>query len=123
MRAHFDDAEVQGWQPLDGTYDLPDRDDEHVVAAAVVAGAGAIITHNERHFPQAKIPAGIQVLPPEDFAANTVALDPIRARAAIGAIVERSGTRGPRRTEEEVLEILVSRYGMTRAVELIRQAS
>jgi predicted nucleic acid-binding protein len=95
MRAHFDDAEVQGWQPLDGTYGLPDPDDEHVVAAAVVAGAGAIVTYNERDFPPARLPAGIQVLAPQEFAANTVALDPIRARAAIGAIVERSGNPGP----------------------------
>jgi len=94
MRRHFDDAEVQGWQPLEGTYGLPDPDDEHVVAAAVVAGAGAIITHNRHDFPTALFPAGIQLLPPQEFAANTVALDPIRARAAINAIVERSGNRG-----------------------------
>lgn len=121
MRSNFDDAEVQGWQPLEGTYGLPDRDDEHVVAAAVVAGAGAIITHNGRDFPQETIPAGIQVLPPQEFAANTVALDPIRAKAAITAIVERSGRHGPHLTEGEVLALLVTRYGMDRAVELIRE--
>jgi len=30
MRSHFDDAEVAGWEPLDGAYGLPDPDDEHV---------------------------------------------------------------------------------------------
>src|SRR5690554_3932930 len=39
MGAAFDDACVQGWEPLDGSYGLPDRDDEHLVAAAVVGGA------------------------------------------------------------------------------------
>lgn len=121
MRSHFDDAEVQGWQPLEGTYGLPDPDDEHVVAAAVVAGAGAIITHNKKDFPQVTLPAGIQVLSPQEFAANTVALDPIRAQAAITAIIERSGRRGPHVTEAEILEVLVTRYGMDRAVELIRE--
>jgi len=95
MRIHFDDAEVHGWQPLEGTYGLPDPDDEHVVAAAVIAGAGAIVTCNERDFPLARLPAGIQVIPPQEFAANTVALDPVQARSAIVAIVGRSGNRGP----------------------------
>lgn len=121
MRSHFDDAEVQGWQPLEGAYGLPDPDDEHVVAAAVVAGAGAIITHNKKDFPQVTLPVGIQVLSPQEFAANTVALDPIRAQAAITAIVERSGRRGPHLTKAEILEVLVTRYGMDRAVELIRE--
>ncbi|WP_425540542.1 PIN domain-containing protein [Rhodococcus opacus] len=38
MREHFDDALVTGWEPLEGTFSLPDPDDEHVVAAAVVGG-------------------------------------------------------------------------------------
>lgn len=122
VRRAFDDAEVQGWEGLEGTYGLPDPDDEHLVAAAVVAGAGAIITHNLRHFPLAKLPAGIRALPPAEFAASTVSLDPIRARAAVAAIVARSGRRGPPLTHDEVLDTLADRYGMTRAADIIRQA-
>ncbi|MGR6317476.1 PIN domain-containing protein [Micromonospora soli] len=76
MRRHFDDAEVHGWEGLEGTYGLPDPDDEHLVAAAVVANAGAIITLNVRDLPAIKIPAGLQVLSPQEFAANIVSLDP-----------------------------------------------
>jgi hypothetical protein len=122
MRTAFDDAEVEGWEGLAGTYDLPDRDDEHVVAAAVVSGAGAIVTHNVKDFPAGKIPNGLEVVSPAEFAANTVALDPLRAFDAIVAIVERSGRNGPRIGIEEVLKILVNRYKMTHAVELVRQA-
>ncbi|MBD7918459.1 PIN domain-containing protein [Cellulomonas sp. Sa3CUA2] len=41
MRSAFDDACVTGWEGLEGTFGLPDQDDEHVVAAAVVGNAGA----------------------------------------------------------------------------------
>jgi hypothetical protein len=120
MRSAFEDAEVHGWQGLDGTYGLPDPDDEHVVAAAVVAGAGAIITHNLRHFPPDRLPIGISALPPAEFAASTVSLDPVRARAAVAAIAARSGRKGPPLTEDEVLDTLADRYGMIRTAEILR---
>lgn len=122
MRIAFEDAEVPGWQGLEGTYGLPDPDDEHVVAAAVVAGAGAIITHNLRQFPPDRLPLGVSALPPAEFVANTVSLDPVRGRAAIAALVARSGRRGPPLTEDEVVDTLAGRYGMTRLAEILRQA-
>src|SRR5664280_350938 len=60
MRRVFDDAEITGWEGLDGTYGRPDPDDEHVVAAAVVAGAGAIVTLNTKDFPAALLPSGLE---------------------------------------------------------------
>jgi len=123
MRTAFDDAEVHGWEGLDGTYGLPDPDDEHVLAAAVVAGAGAIVTHNLKHFPCDRLPSEIEALPPNEFAANTVSLDPIRARAAVSAISARSGRQGPHLTEEQVLDAIAARYDMTAVVQVLRTAS
>lgn len=120
MRGAFGDAEVEGWEGLEGAYGLPDPDDEHVVAAAVVAGAGAIVTRNTKHFPQLRLPSGIKVISPAEFATNTVALDPSRAHVAVGTIASRSGRKGPRLTEDQILDMLVVRYHMTDAVEILR---
>jgi predicted nucleic acid-binding protein len=120
MRRAFDDAEVIGWEPLAGSYGLRDADDEHVVAAAVVGNAGAIVTLNTKDFPAALIPNGIAVIKPAEFAMNTVCLDPSTALRAVNEIAARTGTEGPKRTVEELLDHLVRLYGMDQAVDEIR---
>lgn len=120
MRSVFDDAEVTGWEPLVGTYALPDPDDEHVLAAAVVAGAGTIVTSNVKDFPGDKVPATIDVRRPAEFAANTVALSPAAAERAVGELAARSGRHGRSFTATEVLDALAHRYGMGEAVGYLR---
>jgi hypothetical protein len=120
MRRAFTDAEVHGWEGLEGTYGLPDPDDEHVVAAAVVGGAGAIVTHNTKDFPEGALPLGVQVLSPQQFADDTVALNPARALAAIEAIANRPGPSGSRRSGPEILDRLHKVYGMRNTAELLR---
>jgi hypothetical protein len=64
MRLVFDDAVVLNWELLEGSFGLADPDDEHVLAADVAGGAGAIVTHNLRDFPRAKVSAHIHVVAP-----------------------------------------------------------
>lgn len=123
MRREFADAEVQGWEPLEGTFGLPDPDDEHVVAAAVIAGAGAIVTENFKDFPSDKIPPSIQVLSAREFARNTVALNPQYALVAVQEIARRSGRHGEALTVDKILKVLRDRYGLIEAVEMMVEAS
>ncbi|SNY87658.1 PIN domain-containing protein [Nocardia amikacinitolerans] len=117
MTNAFDDALVRGWEPLEGSFGLPDPGDEHVVAAAVVGSAGALVTENFRDFPASLIPTGLQVVGAAEFAANTCAVDPARALAAIQKISLRR--RDPAQTVDQLLDILATRYKMHEAVELM----
>jgi hypothetical protein len=122
MRTAFPDAEVRGWEPFEGTYGLPDPDDEHVVAAAHLAGAGAIVTANFKDFPPSLIPANIEVISAQEFALNTVALSPTGALAALAHISARYGRNGPPRSVADLLTVLAERYGMSDAVDLLISA-
>jgi len=103
-----------------GTYGLPDPDDEHVVAAAVVGGAGVIVTHNLRDFPRERLPDGVDVQSPAVFAHHAVSLNLAAALRAIATIADRSGRHGPLLDVSSVLDLLDQRYGHTDAVALLR---
>lgn len=78
MSKAFDDALVTDWEPLDGTCGLPDPDDEHVVAAAVMGNAEVIVTENLKHFPDLKLPGSIRALSARDFVYDTVRYTTLR---------------------------------------------
>ncbi|QSE84637.1 PIN domain-containing protein [Rhodococcus koreensis] len=118
MREHFDDALVTGWEPLEGAFSLPDPDDEHVVAAAVVGGAGVIVTLNRKDFPRERVPGNIRVISPAEFAGDTVSVSPAAAARAVDMLAARLAR--PPMTADEVLDQLVTRYGMDDAVALLR---
>ena len=120
MRSAFDDALVTGWEGLDGTYGLPDPDDEHVLAAAVVGNAGAIVTDNLKHFPAAKVPSHINVITGREFAENTADVNPEAAVRALIAISRRHALTP--HTPREVLELLVARYSMNELADILDDA-
>lgn len=119
MSTAFDDALVNGWESLEGTYGLPDPDDEHVVAAAVMGNAEVIVTGNLKHFPEEKLPASIRAVPAREFAYDTVRQHLTQACRAVITICERSGRHGPKLTAADLLTILDERYKMTDTAELL----
>lgn len=118
MTREFDDSLVTGWEGLEGTFGLPDPDDEHVVAVAVVAGADVIVTSNIKDIPATMIPSHVDVQTPQEFLANTVTVDPRRAATAVRAMVGRY--RKPALTVGQLLDILETRYGLAEAVDVLR---
>lgn len=120
MRDSFGDSLVYGWEGLEGTYGLPDPDDEHILAAAVVGGAGSIVTDNFKDFPKAKVPLGIQVISPQNFAYETVSLRPNLGLAAVEAMSARTGRKFPTQSPDQILAILDERYNMKETTDLIR---
>lgn len=62
------DSLIAGHRDLIPSLALPDPDDRHVLAAAIHAGADAIITFNLKDFPKAiAAQYNIEILHPDDF--------------------------------------------------------
>jgi hypothetical protein len=80
------DADVQGWELHMEGLALPDSDHRHVLAAALAAGAGTILTMNLRDFPPSALAAtGIEVVHPDRFLCDINDADPDLVRASTEA--------------------------------------
>jgi len=67
MRTAFPEAEVDGWEALEGEM-LNHPDDRHVLSLAVHARARTVVTANLKHFPAAACePFGIEAIAPDDL--------------------------------------------------------
>lgn len=117
MRSAFDDAIVMGWESLKGAFGLPDPGDEHVLAAASIGGAAVIVTENDKDFPAALLPTGLEIQSARDFAANTVSVDPARGARALAEIARRH--RNPKHSPSDLLDLLVAHYAMDDVADLI----
>jgi predicted nucleic acid-binding protein len=118
MRRAFPEALVEGWERLEGSFKLPDQDDEHVVAAAVIGRAGVIVTENAKDFLLDRIPDDLRILSAAEFASRAVALGPTAARHALEAMSARY--TAPPLLPSEIVDRLELRYGMWEAAAVIR---
>jgi len=65
------DALVTGYERIIPTLVLPDPNDRHVLAAAIVGGCHVIVTVNLKDFPPAALePFGIEAQHPDEFLCN-----------------------------------------------------
>lgn len=107
MNEHTRDALVEGYQSLIPTIEgLPDPDDRHVLAAAIVGRSNVIVTYNLKDFPQpALAPFGIEAQHPDEFIRHLIDLNEIVVCAAVQQ--QRLALKNPPKSVEELLDILV----------------
>ncbi len=102
MTEAIPDSEITNHEPLIECLELPDKDDNHVLAAAIVGHADAIVTFNTRDFPAEYLATfNIEAQHPDDFVVNQLELHTLKA---IGAIkVMRQKYRKPALTVEDFI--------------------
>jgi hypothetical protein len=113
------DCLVTGFETLIEGLTLPDRDDRHVLAAAIRVGAQAIVTFNLVDFPEEKLaPYDIEAKHPDDFVLETIDLAP----AAVAKVVsdQAGALKNPPRTAGELLDTLRA-LGLVRSVAKLRE--
>jgi predicted nucleic acid-binding protein len=121
MQHAFPGSEVNAPKSRDYDYGLNDPDDGHVAHAALIGKADAIVTDDKRAgFKTANVlsDASIETVFVDQFAANTVAAHP---EAGLRALVAMSKRRtNPPQSPAQILDLLVDRYGMNEAADILR---
>ncbi len=71
------DSLVSGYEPIIPALTLPDPDDRHVLAAAIVGRCDVIVTQNLKDFPDTALaPFHIEAQHPDEFLCNQLSLAP-----------------------------------------------
>ena len=81
--SQFPDAQVSNYRPFIDVLELPDKNDRHVLAAAIVGRCNGIVTANLKDFPEGTLKMyGIEAVHPDSFIVNIIDLDQDKALAA-----------------------------------------
>ena len=104
----FPEAFVSGHEGLADSLDLPDKDDKHVVAAAIRCGAQIIVADNGKHFPSESLQdLDIEVLSADAFLTETFDLFQFQALSVMREI--RSRLNKPSYTPSEFIMDLTAK--------------
>lgn len=112
---------VTGYEALIPDLELPDADDRHVLAAAIRAGAGVIVTLNLRDFPPDPLAAhGVAARHPDDFVSGFLERRPARVLRAARTL--RARLRNPPVSPEDFLAGL-ERQSLARTAARLRESA
>jgi hypothetical protein len=108
MALSFPDALVEGWEGVEGSIKLPDPDDRHVVAAALIGRADVIVTDNTKDFPAEQLPSPLFIQTLDEFLLDSLDLHPAAVISAVVRVADRTGRNGPRLTPADVADFLAA---------------
>jgi predicted nucleic acid-binding protein len=123
MRAALPDWQISdlAWQAIAPSLRLPDPDDAHVLAAAIVGHADCIVTSNLKDFPAETLKSyGIEAIHPDDFLVAQLDLDEFSALAAFRDM--RARKKNPPLNSEEFAQAL-ARNGLVATASRLRAAA
>jgi len=113
------DALITGYESLIETLHLPDPDDRHVLAAAIIGQCDYIITQNLQDFPIETLKEyGVEPQHPDEFLADCLRIAPQQFCAGIHKV--RARLKNPPYTVSEYLAIL-TRLGLHATVSRLEQ--
>lgn len=119
MDRHAEAAIVTGYESLIPSLKLPDPDDRHVLAAAIVGGADVIVTRNLRDFPPDELDKyEIEAQHPDEFLRHVIDLSPVVVVDVVRA--QQASMRAPPMSTGELLALL-ERVGLAEAVAELRR--
>jgi hypothetical protein len=118
MSASIRDWVVEGYEPPIDGLELPDKDERHVLAAAIACRADAIVTFNLKDSPGDSLALwGVMAWSPDEFLKDLVDLDAKRVWACLQRIAD--SRRNPPVTIDDVLSEL-ERSGLIEATAALR---
>ncbi|MCJ8295713.1 MAG: PIN domain-containing protein [Oceanospirillaceae bacterium] len=119
MDKHIPGALVTGFEGLIESINLPDKDDRHVVAAAIQTRAEAIITFNLKDFPDSAISQyGVTAIHPDEFINDLIDLN--MSIVIEAARRHRASLKKPPFTASEYLDLL-QRQMLPKSVSRLRK--
>jgi len=100
------DSLVTGYEHLIASLNLPDPDDRHVLAAAIVGRCDVIVTQNLKDFPNESLASyGIEAQHPDEFLSNHLNLAPGIFCSSVQKVRRR--LRNPPYSVDQYLENLI----------------
>lgn len=120
MNKAFPDSNVENFEELISSLELPDKDDRHVLACAIRSNADLIATYNIKDFPSKVLAAyEVEVQSPDEFISNLIDLNEKLACSAFTKMVKR--LRSPVKTKSEVTATL-SNCGLKNSADRLEKA-
>ncbi|MFV2060266.1 MAG: putative toxin-antitoxin system toxin component, PIN family [Gammaproteobacteria bacterium] len=118
MNEHIKDCLVENYEFIIKSVTLPDPDDRHVLAAAIISNADVIVTENLKDFPVSELSKyGIEAQSPDIFLSHLYDLKPEVFCLVVHQL--RSDLNKPSLTAEELLQIFY-KHGLPMTVNKLK---